>query len=273
MFSCSRLIVLLCGCLLCAQLPAQTSPAPAPAIPSQPAATESPADQLVDQLVESASLYQTTLPSLNAHESIESKSSWLIYRPHATAEATVHIAHNAAGTMLESRQYTMLNGKPVAVDQHVTLPADVTDDFNYNIQAMVFTHKLRGCYNFSLESQAVPGAPLDLRISFKPDGVAHGCPARLNGLTGVARVDPAAHQLIHLGLNIPNGPGEPYFRILSASNDYAPVKIGDKTFWLPTATAEDLVNNRNKAKGHFTVHYSDYHQYTASVTILPATPQ
>ena len=231
------------------------------------------ADQLVDQLVESASLYQTTLPSLNAHESIESKSSWLIYRPHATAEATVHIAHNAAGTMLESRQYTMLNGKPVAVDQHVTLPADVTDDFNYNIQAMVFTHKLRGCYNFSLESQAVPGAPLDLRISFKPDGVAHGCPARLNGLTGVARVDPAAHQLIHLELNIPNGPGEPYFRILSASNDYAPVKIGDKTFWLPTATAEDLVNNRNKAKGHFTVHYSDYHQYTASVTILPATPQ
>ena len=55
------------------------------------------------------------------------------------------------------------------------------------------------------------------------------------------------------------------------STDYAPVKIGGKTFWLPVVTeSTDVIN---KAKVHTVVRYSDYHQYTASVTILPAAPE
>jgi len=55
------------------------------------------------------------------------------------------------------------------------------------------------------------------------------------------------------------------------STDYAPVKIGEKTFWLPVMTeSTDVIN---KAKVHTIVHYSDYHLFTTSSTILPGTPE
>ena len=102
--------LLLCGCLLSASGSAQTSPMISP----EPAAAKSAAAELVDQLVENAAFYRATLPSLTAHETIASDASIMFYKPHAEAEANVRMVRNKpGGPLVESRQFTMLNGKPV----------------------------------------------------------------------------------------------------------------------------------------------------------------
>jgi hypothetical protein len=96
------------------------------------------------------------------------------------------------------------------------------------------------------------------------------CHPGLEGLTGIARVDPATHQLTHLEYTTPTQVGHtaPF-----GSTDYSPDRIGDKTLWLPAVTAASWAEDNAKVHLHTTIHYSDYHQYTATSTILPVTPQ
>ena len=82
-------------------------------------------------------------------------------------------------------------------------------------------------------------------------------------------MDPATHQLTHLEYATPTQVGH---RSL-ASTEYAPAKIGDKTFRLPAVTATSRATDDAKVHLRTTIHYSDYHQYSATSTILPATPQ
>ena len=56
-----------------------------------------------------------------------------------------------------------------------------------------------------------------------------------------------------------------------ASVELAPAKIGEDTFWLPTMVYGTF--NHNKVKGSFEAHYSDFHRYTASITILPGVTE
>jgi hypothetical protein len=231
------------------------------------------ADQLVDQLVANAALYRATLPSLTAHETIASDASILLYKPHAEAEATVRVVRKLpSGPLLESREYTTLNGKPVTPDKHVVLPTNIYDGFD-GFQGLFFTGQHRRCFNFTLAPQTAPATQLEIRITLRADAASlPNCPSGMEGLLGIARIDPATHQLKHLEWTVPQV-AEPRVQILSASTDYAPTSIGDKTFWLPIEVAQYAINGKTKAKGHFTVHYSDYHQYTATSTILPVTPQ
>jgi hypothetical protein len=246
---------------------------PSPTAPAQPAASKSAADDLVDQLIANAALYRTTLPSLTAHEKIVSDASILLYKPHAEAEATVRVLRKVpGGPLVESREYTLLNGKQVAPDKHVVLPTNIYDGFD-GFQEIFFSAQRRRCFNFTLAPQIAPSASLDLHITLKPDAASLPiCPSDMQGLTGIARVDPAAHQLKHLEWTVPQA-AEQRVQVLSASTDYAPTSIGTKTFWLPIDVVQYAINSKNKAKGHFTVHYSDYHQYTATSTILPADPE
>jgi hypothetical protein len=246
---------------------------PSPASPSSPAQPNATADQLVDQLIANAAFYRATLPSLTAHESIASDASILLYKPHAEAEATVRVVRNApGGPLVESREYTSLNGKPVATGKHVVLPTNIYDGFD-GFQGLFFTGQHRRCFNFTLAPPTAPAALLELHITLSPDTTSlPNCPSNMEGLLGIARIDPATHQLQHLEWTVPQVDA-PRVQILSASTDYAPASIGNRTFWLPIEVAQTAINGKTKARGHFTVHYSDYHQYTATSTILPATPQ
>lgn len=244
-------------------------------ISPEPAATKSAAkeaDELVDQLVENAASYRATLPSLTAHETIASDASIMFYKPHAEAEATVRMVRNKpGGPLVESRQFTMLNGKPVAPDKNVVLPTNIYGDFDDH-QSTFFSTQHRRCFNFTLTPQPTQGNSLELLIALSPDAAGlSACSSHMEGITGIARVDPATHQLTHLEWKIPQV-AAPRIQVLFASTDYAPVSFSGKTFWLPTAVVEYAINGKTKAKGHFVVHYSDYHQFTSSITVLPTTP-
>jgi len=243
---------------------------PSPASPPQPAAPKSAADQLVDQLVRNYAAIYATLPSITAHETVETHASRGILWQNSTGEGTMRVLRAIPGGALkETHEMTVLHGE-LAVPDNRKGPFQPPDAF-IGLQGMFFRHSGRPCYSFTLAPQPTQDGLLELHIALSPESTSlPNCMSGPGdtGLTGIARVDPATHQLTHLERTFPIQAGP---RASFASTDYAPAQIGDKTFWLPTVTVTSGISN--KAKVHTTVHYSDYHQYTASSTVLPVDPQ
>jgi hypothetical protein len=173
----------------------------------------------------------------------------------------------------ESRQITVIDGKPVAPGQG-RLPVDLADDFG-DLQTTVFSTQHRRCFNFSLSPHPNPNASIELTMSPSPDAATLSyCKKAQEGLTGSVRVDPATLQTTHFEVTIPVAAAVPNHEITFISADYAPAKIGDKAYWLPTTVTARWVSWANgKTPFAWVSHYSDYHQYTATSTILPATPE
>jgi hypothetical protein len=267
--------VALASLLSTAQLCAQTQPAVAPAVGSLPDApppvSQLPVSELIDHLVANANLYRATLPSLSADETIISDVSYFgIFRKHANATATFRAVRTSEGSALEeSRQITILNGKPVAPGETVDLPTVLLGGFG-RFQDMFFTRQHRPCFNFVL-APTTPGEPLQIAIALKPTAsTIPSCEPGLQGLTGIARIDPVTGQITHLERTIPVDVANKSNHAIFAAVDSAPTKVGDETFWLPTAITGNVQQDR--MKGKFTARYSNYHRYTATTTILPATP-
>jgi hypothetical protein len=264
------------GGLLCAVAHAQSTSSHA--AQTQAEAAKSPVDLLVDQLVENAAHYRAALPSLTAHEEIQSEASRLILHTSAKAEAVMRVVRDPlSGELKESRQITVLNGKPVPPDQKVQLPMLMFGGFG-SFQEEFFKPSERGCFVFSLMPQRHPSDPLELRIVPGPDVVA-GCSAvpKPGELEGKALVDVASHQLLHLERTIDPAFAGPRHIAPFAAVDLAPAKIGEQTFWLPTMVDGRILMGKQKGemgdlKGRFTAHYSDYHRFTATATMVSAGP-
>ncbi len=221
-----------------------------------------------------AERYRETLPSLTAHETILSETSeHIVFGKSAVhAEATMRVMRKTSdGSLEESRQITAVNGKPVASNKRVSLPLTISGGFG-DFPAMFFTSQHQSCFHFVLAPHLRPDAPLELSISLNPDAsTLPQCKPAPTGLTAIARIDPTTHQLIHLEQTFPDGPEAPGFRILFISVDLAPTLVGQNTFWLPTTLVTHAVDGKNRKS--WISHYSDYHQFTATSTILSTIPE
>jgi hypothetical protein len=263
MLSRLTLISLLSTATLCAQT---RQPAPPKPITSQPV------EDIVDQLVANASVYRNNLPSLTADEDIVSDLTILgIYHKHAEARATFRAIRKSDDSSLdESRQITILNGKPVKPDEHPTLPVVLYGGFG-RFQDMFFSPQHRPCFNF-VRAPVTIAAPIQIDITLKPTAATiPGCESGLTGLTGIARIDPASGYLSHLERTIPPDIAVKFNHATFGSVDSGPTQLGDRVFWLPIIVTGDVIENKGKEKGRFTAYYSNYHRYTATSTILPGT--
>lgn len=230
---------------------------------TQTATANLAADRLVDELIEYGTHDHATLPSLTAHESIISKvDEHVVFGKNtAKAEATVHIVRKSPeGPWTENREITVLNGRPVTPNTRVFLPFNLEGGFN-DIQSLFFSALNRPCYNFTLAARS-QDALIELTITPAPDAAANTqCLAR----SGIARIDPATHHLTHLEFSTPARTNSSLF---FNSIDYAATKVGSRTLWLPSIVTTHVVIG--KTPNEWSARYSDYHQYTANVTILPA---
>ena len=236
------------------------------------AAQTSVSAELLNQLVANAEQYRLTIPSLTADESIESEISYHgLLRHKVRASGTFRAVRGKPGEPLqESRQITMVNGKPVAQNAPVRLPLVLSGGFG-RFQEMFFSPQHVRCFAFTLLPESGPGGTLQIAIRAVEDLDSQpGCPSGYKGLTGLAGVDRVSHQLVHIERTLPdsrdNRGGAPF-----ASVDCAPTKVGDETFWLPTQVAGGTPTQFIRRK--FVARYSNYHRYVASVKLLPGTSE
>ncbi|HEV2646920.1 MAG TPA: hypothetical protein VGU46_11200 [Acidobacteriaceae bacterium] len=89
-------------------------------------------------------------------------------------------------------------------------------------------------------------------------------------MTITVLVDAQSHQILHLKVQFANPPQDVKKYPRSLSVDYAPINVGGKTFWLPTAVEGHFLMEKRPWK--WNVRFSDYHQYTSSVKLLPDDP-
>jgi hypothetical protein len=266
-----RYLALLCLSALFARASEPASHAPFAVTYTRPAAIPSASDEsaeLVDRLVRSAAALDASLPSITAHEVVETEQAHGILTRRSQGEGTVRVLRIAdRGILEETHQMTDRNGKPLASDDRKA-PAQLSDGF-IGAQEMFFSRATRPCFTFTLAPQATFGDPLKLSITLSPNYASMpGCPSGLEGLTGVALVDSTTHQLTHLERMVPAAAGalDRY-----VSTNYEPASVGDKTFWLPALTLSSGI--QGKTRTYTMVSYSDYHQYAASVTVLADASQ
>ena len=254
--------------------PQPASSAPFPVAHTRPVAIPSDADELVDRLVRNAAALHAALPSITAHEVVQTYSSRRFHSQQSRSEGMVQVARIAsAGTLMEIHRITARNGKPVASDDR-TGPAPTSDGFT-GAQEMFFSRANRACFMFTLAPQPIQTEPLQLHIALSPEySSLSGCPRGLEGLSGTALIDPQTRQLMHLERTVRTGPTIPTqngSQLSFASTDYVPARVGDRTFWLPDLTISSGV--QGKSDVYTAVYYSDYHQYAATVTVLAAASQ
>jgi len=225
--------------------------------------------ELIDHLVANAEEYRATLPSLTADETIHSETSYMcMFKRHADAQGTFRVLRTVDDAQLqESRQIAMLNGKAVEPGKHVALPATLFGGFG-RFQEMFFTPQHRRCFAFTLLPEPGPEGTQQIAISVPPElETQPGCTQERHGVTGLARVDPATGQLVHLERTVPDEDVAHTNLAPFASVDCAPTKVGEQTFWLPTEIVGRILNG--KVRGQFVAHYSNYHRYAASMSVLP----
>jgi hypothetical protein len=254
---------LLYAAILCTQAVAQSAP-------------HVTADSLVDQLIENAAAYRATVPSLTAHETILSHDSGqllLLKGAHyAQAEATMRVMRKAPdGPLEESRQITMLDGKPVPPDKHVVLPTTLNGGFG-GLSGVFFGGENRHCFTFVLAPHSAVDTPYKLAITLRPEAASlPHCPGKASeGMTATALVAADTHQLIHLDWTLPADFAVKSHHWPFSSVDLAPTKLGNETFWLPTTVIARGGSGKNQ--NEWIAHYSDYHRFTANSTIVPTSP-
>ena len=238
-----------------------------------PAFAQTPAPAtLIDRLVANADRYRATLPSLTADESIVTEGSTFFFHQRSTATGTFRVVRSGEGQPLEeSRQILTLNGKPVDPGKNVSIPFTLLGGFG-RFQEMFFTPRHRICFTFTLLPKAGPGGTQQIAIAGPEDlGSQPGCAPERKGLTGLALVDPASGQIVHLERTVTAEAANNDHLAPFASVDSAPTQVGDQTYWLPTVIIGRF--HEGKVKGEFIAHYSNYHRYAASITLLPGATE
>ena len=86
-------------------------------------------------------------------------------------------------------------------------------------------------------------------------------------------IDPETYQVVRLevtteDLNSPSSRNN----IMTTSIDYASVALGGKTFWLTKTVTNDFKDKTKPVHMHYEAHYTNYHRFAASSTILPMEP-
>ena len=147
------------------------------------------------------------------------------------------------------------------------MPSTLFGGFS-RFQELFFTPAHRLCYRFTLLPDPGPKDTQQIAIAELPGTIA-GCSPR--GITGLARVDRVSQHVVYLERTVPEQAAIDGRLAPFASVELAPAKIGEDTFWLPTMVYGTF--NHNKVKGSFEAHYSDFHRYTASITILPGVTE
>jgi hypothetical protein len=230
--------------------------------------TPAPAE-LIDHLVANAEVYRARLPSITANETIESEGSYMtIFRRRVEAKGIFRVIRDpASGELNEQRQVAEVDGKAVEPGQRLNLPWTLGGGFE-KFPEMFFTREHRLCYTFTLLPEPGPGNTQQIAIDeLPPEQRTPACVASSRGFTGLIRVDPATRQLVYIERTTTDEMAERYHLAPFASVAVAPAKIGDDTFWLPTVVIGTYT--RGKVKGKFIAHYSGYHRFTGSITILP----
>lgn len=196
-------------------------------------------------------------------------------------ESSFEVKPRGTGEMDESRTLRQVDGK-TAKRQKVRLPFGAISGYTY---ALRFVDDR--CLAYSLGE--VQGADKTILILGTPKPASADC-HYLPSFSMKALVGPQSFQILRLEYTVQDCEIHiwregiiaitPLFpcaiikdKVETSVTEYAQVELGGKTFWLPkTVTADELKDKDDRKKPehfHYEAHYTNYHLFAVSSTLLP----
>ncbi len=224
-------------------------------------------NQLLAKLVSNSTQYEAALPSLTCQETVHSQRLKKgKVKEEVVLDATMRVVRTGQQNepFDEKHVFHTRNGKPLPEgEQYPKVPYFVSGAF---ANALGFSRlPPPACLDLAVTDDGV--APtLQLSVERKPDSEAvPGCAAVKT--RKVLTVDRDSAQVVHLLRTIPAEQAEQYRDVPYAELDYAPVTLGNATFWLPSrAEMHDSSDERRVI-----VTYSGCKRFTSTVTITGGT--
>jgi hypothetical protein len=183
------------------------------------------------------------------------------------------------GNTRETRHIKLVDGKAPKDPQKVSLPWTYSGGY-----ANVIRFSDSVCDDFHLQSAPEKSAPIILLSSSKtaPSGRPSMCSTLVQSTK--ATIDPETYQVLRIENTTEDLPIDLGFRahfvdfpssrnnIMTTSIDYASVELGGKTFWLTKTVTNDFKDKTKPVHMHYEAHYTNYHRFAASSTIVPVEP-
>jgi len=246
-------------------------------------ATTPTLEEILQRLEANLNHYDTRVPSLFCDEHVIAQVEPSLPSGDTVTDSIFRLKRTAnpdeTSTLVESREIKTINNKP-ATSQHMNGPAMLIGAFEGGLAVVSLDQ--RACMNYALQqtNRDRPAQPYIVRFATRltPQNT-EGCLLKENS-NGRVSIDPASMQIARLELTTPRyviDPGKSYTlpvvgrRIITV--DYAPVLLGDETFWMPSAITMRIINDSdfNGTAWSFRATYRNYHKMEVTSRVLPGS--
>jgi hypothetical protein len=231
-------------------------------------------DQILTRVEANTEQYKASVPSFLCDEHITSQELHDGKLKHeTTVDAVFRVTRSAAqtGNLSESREVKSIDGKP-STNAKLSMPISFSGGFSGALDKFLSADH-RKCFDYEPDSTAASpaGTAAFTFVASKATASDPACASIQPGTTGRFVVDSAALHVTHIERTVPQPVGKDHAVLGTAAVDFAPVNLSGKSFWLPVTISASTTETPKTNAFCFTAHYSNYHRFAASSTILPAT--
>lgn len=231
-------------------------------------------DQILTRVEANTEQYKASVPSFLCDEHITSRELHNGELKHeTTVDAVFRVTRSTAqtGTLNESREVKTIDGKPSS-NGKINMPISFSGGFSGALDKFLSADHRR-CFDYEADSSAATPAGTAAFTFVAREAVANdpACFSIQPGTTGKFVIDLAAVQVTHIERTVPQPVGKDHAVLGTAAVDFAPVNLSGRSFWLPATISASTTETPKTNAFQFTAHYSNYHRFAASSTILPVT--
>ena len=235
---------------------------------------DSALDNLLSRIEANTEQYKASVPSFLCDEHIVSQELYDGKLKHeTTVDALFRVTRSTSqtGTLDESRQVTSIDGKP-STGRKINMPISFSGGFSGALAKFLSADR-RQCFDYQPDHTYTPSPGTEAFIFTAREAALKeaACTSIQSGTTGKFVIDSATSQVSHIERTVPYPVGKDRSVLGTASVDFAPVALSGKIFWLPFVISASTTETSKTDAFRFTAHYSNYHRFAASSTILPTT--
>jgi hypothetical protein len=225
-------------------------------------------DVLLNRLDAYAKEYRATLPSLSCDEQITSQSlnKKGKIRHEVKVESTLRemrFEYDPNDPFVEKREFKSVDGhRPKAKFQTSNLPYFVEGGFSGLVGFKQWEQ--RDCFDDHVTS-ADGGRTVRMEMTLRTKPTNNSCAKLPAGFHRTVVADVETGRILHSERTIAPEAAAKNTEVYFGGIDYAPQKLGERTFWLPQRFDSHDAQNM----GRMSVIYSNCHRYTGELKILP----
>ena len=230
-------------------------------------------DQILAHIEANTEQYKVSVPSFLCDEHIVSHEIHDGKLKHeTTVDALFRVTRptSQTGILDESREVKAVDGKP-AGNSKLKMPISFTGGFSGAL-AKFLSADHHQCFDFAPDpSASTPkGSAAFVFTAREAAAKDPACASIQPGTTGKFVIDSATVQVTHIERTVPYPIGNDHDILGTAAVDFAPVTLSGKSFWLPFMVTASTSETPKTNAFRFTAHYSNYHRFAATSTILPS---